>query len=272
MRPLDADDIAFYQTFGYVTLRAWLDDKVGVLFDEVRGALASAYARVGAEADAIPSGVGGEYVPMVDDRSPVSRSLVVEPYFLELAESLLGTPPIPKPPKGMCYHDASPWHADSYDPNLHAIKIAAYFTPLDSLSGALRVLPGSHCGAFYETLRAYRERAPWGDPSSEDREGEEMEGWPGVAVETDPGDIIVFDVHLWHASVLGRNRFQWTVSYAAEPANENEAESVRTYISSFLQAGHPYDITRFPYYDPQWFDGAQPPPFLDQLERLGLRP
>ena len=107
------------------------------------------------------------------------------------------------------------WHSDSsYDSKYRAIKIVFYLETLTRETGCLRVIPGSHLfgGRFADALRAMA-------PTSHDHRHEEVFGLagheiPSVALECEPGDMIVFDHHLKHASYGGGSkRPMFTMNY-----------------------------------------------------------
>ncbi|PRY36950.1 phytanoyl-CoA dioxygenase family protein [Umezawaea tangerina] len=255
----------FFTTYGFVVLRNLLDgDEVARLRAEVLEALSANY-ELPTEQVVEASGTKGYYLPMTGPRTPVSRALLGDARIVDAARAFLGRDVVPKPAKGILYRDASSWHADSYVRELDAVKVVAYLDPLDAGTGALRVLPGSHHADVSDSLREHRANNPPGSPVLD----EELESalWPGLALETDPGDVIVFDVNLWHASLSGRDRLQWSASYAAVPRDERETAAVRHYVLSFLDAGHEYDTERYPYFDPDWsLPGA--PPYAEALNRI----
>ena len=49
---------------------------------------------------------------------------------------------------------------------------------------------------------------------------------PGHVIESRPGDAIVFHAHLWHASLNGRDRRQWSVEYFAWPQDDREVREL----------------------------------------------
>jgi hypothetical protein len=71
-------------------------------------------------------------------------------------------------------------------------------------------------------------------------------------VATEPGDMILLDEHLFHASFGGRVRRQWRVDYVSAPTG---AESE---IKTYFEAIYPpdwdggYDVDRYPSYGPNW--------------------
>ncbi|OCC10561.1 phytanoyl-CoA dioxygenase family protein [Streptomyces sp. PTY087I2] len=266
-RPVPSDqDLAFFRTYGYLRLPGLLSaETVDRLREEVVGNLSRAYRMPDAPASEA-TGYDGFYLPLMGAASPVSRALTSDPVLLGLAERLLESPVVPKPPKGVRYRDTSPWHRDSGDPHLEAVKLVCYLEPLTGADGALRVLPGSHRPEFSAAADRYRKTVAAASPVDEEREARV---WPGVVLDTVPGDVLVFDVHLWHASLFGRDRDQWSLSYAARPRTPEATAAVHAYIASFLGAGHTYDREEFPYYDPDWLSPGRPT-FATAMSEIGL--
>ncbi|MCF6473400.1 phytanoyl-CoA dioxygenase family protein [Nonomuraea sp. MG754425] len=246
-----ATDIDHFRVFGYVHVRhALSDDFFTALAKEIRTTLAQAFVLDQSNEEAL--GRAGFYLPMMGERTPVSRELCVDPGLLDVAERLLGAFPLLKPAKGILYEDASGWHADTFDRHLSAVKVAVYLDPLNETNGALRVIPGSHMEPFSSELTTWRQRTR--GPALPLDEAAEARDWPAICLATEPGDALLFDPHLWHASVLGRRRYQWTVSYAAASEVEEKTRSNRGYIMSFLSDGHEYDRDTFPYIDAPWLE------------------
>jgi hypothetical protein len=77
---------------------------------------------------------------------------------------------------------------------------------------------------------------------------------PGVVLETSPGDVILLDEHLFHASEGGAERLQWRVDYVLDPTTPVEEESVRSYLASVFPSDWDggYDVDAYPSYDDHW--------------------
>ncbi|MEU6347867.1 phytanoyl-CoA dioxygenase family protein [Streptomyces sp. NPDC047072] len=266
-RPLVDEEVGFFRANGFLRLRRFFSaETTDRLRREVLDNLSAAY-RMPDLPLTEATGHEGFYLPLMRDTAPLSRALVADRDLLDLGERLLGGPVVPKPPKGIRYRDATRWHDDAADPHLRAVKIVCYLEPLTAGTGALRVLPGSHHPEFSAALRRYKAGLAPVPASDEQREDDR---WPGVVLDTEPGDVVVFDVHLWHASLFGRDRNQWSLSYAAaDPGSPEQVAAVRSYIASFLAAGHPYDTEEFPYYDPDWLSPRRPG-FASRMSDLGL--
>ena len=223
---------------GAIVLRGAVDP--GPLSAEVVACLAD-----GVPADSAPrsspTGNAFHYVPLMSRRSPVSLSLVAE--LGRLAAELLGRAALPVRAKGTRYQGSTRWHRDA-DGEVTSLAVMAYLDPLDGPSGALRVLPGSH----RPPLRA----APPGLPGDD--------GEAGRTLATRPGDLVVMDEHLLHASVGGGERRQWRVDFIADPRGPAEEAAVAAYLAGIFQVGWDggYDVERYPTYGPDWLASGQP--------------
>jgi hypothetical protein len=180
----------------------------------------------------------------MNERAPVSLALLHR--FADVAAALLGRPVLPVRAKSVLYFGEADWHRDS-ELAIPSLGMAAYLEPLDADHGALRVRPGSH-------------REPTGGGADDD----------GVALPTEPGDVIVFDEHLWHASRGGRDRRQWRVDFVIDPMGETETALVQTYFARTYRPDWDggYDVDRYPTYGPRWRSSGAP--WAERLRELGV--
>ncbi len=269
--PLAAQQVEHYRLFGFVVLRGYLEDVAMALRAEVEQALREAYGerfddRIG------DGGIEGHYLPMMADRTPISRSLVADdPRLLGAASQLLDGPVLPDHGEGVLYFGQAPWH-DDCGFNLTAVKMAAYLDPLTADTGALRLLPRSHLPGTANVLRRY-ERAHARLSSDADWEWH-INGFPAYIAETRPGDVIAFAVHTWHASYHGHDRLAWTVEYLREPGTPVERTRFLDWMrDSCDQADRRYDHARFPLYR-DWIAGAETYPTrraaITRMAELGV--
>jgi len=192
---------------------------------------------------------------MMSDTTPASLALLDR--TSAVAATLLGSPVIPTRAKGTRYFADSPWHVDSNLP-LESIGFAAYLEPNESDSGALRVLPGSHLPKRGNFLRAM---GATGKPATE---------LQSEILPTEPGDMIVFDEHLFHASHGGVARRQWRIDYVRDPEDAAARNTTRAYFSNIYAPnwGGGYDVDRYPSYGPDWRTSGRPA--VERLETLGV--
>jgi Phytanoyl-CoA dioxygenase (PhyH) len=245
---LTAIDVRGFRTLGFVVLRGFFDPES--LAAELEHVLATGLPRGSATLER--GDIRFQYVPMMTTECPASLSLLD---LLEgLAEALLGCPVIPTRAKGCRYSGNTPWHVDS-GLDLPSLGFAAYLEPLGPDNGALRVIPGSHQPAFSDAL--LKMGAP-GMPAL---------ALPSHIILSEPGDLIAFDEHLYHASSGGSTRRQWRADYLGDP-NEPAAETLtRAYFEGIYPPDWDggYDVDRFPSYGPDWV-GSQ----RKGAARLGL--
>lgn len=261
MHPTD-DQIVRFRTFGFVVLRGALGAELTALSAEatrvVRDATGDRYGH-----DDGSGGIVGHYIPATGERTPVSLALALG--FAPVAEALLGVPLMLAGAHHNLLFDAASWHTDTgHEPP--SVNVVAYLEALDATSGALRVLPGSHA-APYEHFTPFMQGAPFRDDR---RWRQAVRDVPCHVVATEPGDVIVFDEHLWHASIGGRNRRQWRATYVLDPRGPDDEPAVAAYLASQFVAGGDldYDPVRYPIYG-EHFRRVSPRRWVEQLDRLG---
>jgi ectoine hydroxylase-related dioxygenase (phytanoyl-CoA dioxygenase family) len=131
------------------------------------------------------------------------------------------TPVIPECPEGALYFAEAGWHTDD-GIGVRGTKFAVYFDELAGDSGALRLMPGSQHPELNAQLSAYSGRR--GLARSEAEAAAYQASFPGYVAATSPGDVIVFDLHTWHASTGGRD---WLAGTAAYPRRAGVIERMR---------------------------------------------
>ena len=235
-----------FRAFGFVVLRQFFDP--APLAGEVDEALADGLLSGGAHV----RGARFQYVPMMTSRTPESLSLLDR--AATVAEAVLGGAVLPTRAKAIRYIGDTPWHIDSALA-IESIGFLAYLEPLRADTGALRVLPGSHLQPFAGLVRA-RARA--------------ADLWiPDHVVLTEPGDMIVMDEHLLHASAGGGVRRQWRVDHLRVPDGEDARSRTKAYFAElFAPEESCYDVDRYPSYGSGWHRSGRPA--VEQLGALGV--
>ena len=253
------DLIAHFRAFGYVVLRGLLDQReVAELAGEVTAELMAAFGVIGAAPDT--GGISGDYLPLTVDRAPLSQALMADdPRLYQGAASLIDSPAVPTPPIATCFTGNAGWHTDQ-GPAIGGLKYLAHLQSRTAADGALRVIPGSHEPGFTARLLAY-----WRlDPATQG-----FGGWPVpcVVLETEPGDVIAFDQHLWHSSSGGQQRLAWTVEYLPWPG-PGDQDRMRTTRELILDCAD-FDVDGWPAWR-EWVAGATSPSRRLAVERLRL--
>ncbi|MGH9103013.1 MAG: phytanoyl-CoA dioxygenase family protein, partial [Acidimicrobiales bacterium] len=181
----------------------------------------------------VMDGISGHYLPTASRLTPVGAALVCDdPVLIDAAEAFLGGPVLPSLPEGALYFAEAGWHNDD-GIGVRGVKLATYFEPLDAGNGALRLVPCSHHPDAQLAACAYQ-RAGHDD-------------YPGAVVDTQPGDVVAFDLHTFHATFGGTDRLAWAIEYLAEPNSDEERDkTLRWLADSFEQDSRGFDRQRYP--------------------------
>ena len=256
---LSTCQVDHFRAFGFVALPGLLaPERTEALRQEVDAALHDAYAATYHER--VIDGISGHYLPMTSSLTPVSATLVCDdPVLIDAAEQLLDAPVLPSVPEGVLYFAEAGWHDDD-GIGVRGVKFATYFDRLDATNGALRFVPCSHHPDARPSLRAYQHAG--------------HDHYPGSVVETQPGDVIAFDLRTFHASFGGTDRLAWAIEYLAEATSGDEEDRVlRSMADSFEQACRGFDRNRYPTWR-DWAANPHHPPqraeIIDRLRRAGV--
>ena len=260
--------ISHFRTFGFVVLRQLLDGvEVTQLTAEVTSAIGDAFGGVGTDVD--PDGTGGirgDYLPLSVDRAPLSQALMADDArFFQGSVALIGGPTVPTVPIATCFTTNAGWHTDD-GTDVGGVKFLVHLHARTAPTGALRVVPGSHDPGFQARVQRY-----W----SQDPALQGFAPWPvpGIALDTAPGDVIAFDVQLFHSSAGGSNRLAWTIEYLpwlglGDPARLAAGRDAVIDIADFDDER--YDRERWPTWR-EWAAGARAVPSRQTaVERLRL--
>lgn len=262
---LTTAQVDHFRTFGFLVLRGYLADRVGVLRAEVGAAICDAYAATYDERAV--DGISGHYLPMASRLTPVSASLICDdPRLTGAAWQLLGGPVIPECPEGVLYFAEAGWHTDD-GIGVHGVKFAAYFDQLTAGTGALRLVPGSHHPEQDARLAACsRPREPTAGKAGF---AAYQASFPGYVAATSPGDVIAFDLRTWHASLGGRDRLAWNAVYLRCPETDDERDRTLRYVhGGFEQAFRGFNRDRYTVWRDWLADAAAHPGRVPVIERM----
>ena len=100
-----------------------------------------------------------------------------------------------------------------------------YMEPMRKEQGALRVIPGSHRSPLHRDLMSFQERHSEKDPSFYGMPGDQV---PCYALETEPGDMLIFNHSLFHGvyGKQGRRRYI-ALKFAACPTCDADFASLQ---------------------------------------------
>ncbi len=215
---LDERQLRFFDTFGFLLIPG--------LFADVVDSIIERFEQVW-----IDHGGGHDGKPHDEDkRSCIVRfidqnedlcSLLDDSRIVGIATSLMGDDFNYVASDGNYYSGDTRWHSDGWrGRGYRSVKMAFYLDALTRETGALRVIPGSHRygDSYAETLQ--------------DQIGQSQEIWgvsgkdvPDLAIESEPGDLLLFNHNIKHASFGGSGRRRmFTLNFTQRYRDEDIGE------------------------------------------------
>ena len=217
-QPLSEDQMDHFRTFGFLAFPGLLDDCIDRIIEEFEAIWA---AHGGGHHGREHDGTARSAILPFPDRSEYLSSLLDDPRIHDIASSICGEDFNYTSGDGNLYVGDTRWHSDGYGirPVL-SIKMAFYLDPTTRETGALRVIPGSHRVGepFADALERHLRNGGFGiDPSTV----------PAVALETTPGDLVVFDHSIKHSSFGGSGRRRMYTMNFSERYPEDKLPELR---------------------------------------------
>ena len=213
-----------FQVFGCVVLRGVLTaDEIETAGSEFDVGLGLTH-----ESDRSRSGVRGQ-LNWTNERpeAPFLSSLMEDERFYGAAKQILGEDAVGFLARCNSFDGyRTEWHPDMGDLAWHGVKFGFYLERLDGETGALRLIPGSHKDPFFSDLHLVELRESY--KGAESGSGLRVEDVPAFVAASEPGDVVMFDNHTWHASYGGgKGRRMCTLGYFAPPKTAEEEEATR---------------------------------------------
>ena len=116
---------------------------------------------------------------------------------------------------------ATEWHTDqAANTDCFAVKVAFYLDELDENSGGLRFLPCSHREPLNSDLWDFGLHGSneMDIKDYQSKSGLEIDQVPSYYCRTNPGDMVIFNLKIWHSSLGGgKNRRNITINYTKYP-------------------------------------------------------
>jgi len=221
----------FFDTFGYLVLPGLLKDSINDIsraFDELLMQEEKEVVDWIHEAHYLKS---RKFLLQFIERQPELTKLLDHPVIDGVFRSLLGDDFLYRASDGNIFTGDTYWHSDLYGAHFkyRHIKILLYLEPLDENSGAFRAIPGSHL--FGDKFANLLERYVW---KHEENYGLDKDQVPCVTIPTQPGDAVIFDYRLKHAtSHTCHNRRMFTIC-ASERFRDEDLPVLAELINNFL--------------------------------------
>ncbi len=247
---LTDQQLAHFRTFGFVILKdLFTEEELETLNAEFdyAGERASSYDPF--------DGSKRHIFNFRGEDGPLFVSLTEDPRFAGTAEQIYGGNFFATNCAGgiRFVNKGTKWHPDTVHKGQHGVKFGFYLQPLRADSGALRVIPGSHLDPLHNDLREVRAKQKLGGAHPVKQALGGVENVPSYPCETDPRDVVAFDLRLWHASWGGfEDRKMCQVVFYHTPENAEEMEATRWQLLMNMDQ----DYSAAPWNDPDRFPGG----------------
>ena len=252
---LSQQQLNHFETFGFLIFRQLLNAAEVERYSREFNAGLNAWIKGGQH-----DRKARHYASLMEAHSPFIAGLADDPRFADVAEQLFGKKSLGIAVDGNYMVGDTQWHPDTASVDYMGIKFCIYPDPLDGGRGALRVIPGSHREPFHSMISRDPQEAYGLDPDQ----------LPAFVFASEPGDVIAFNVGLWHASFGGGDqRRQGVVVYYEDPEGPEATQAV----VQQMQGNHKmFSGLGRPMYGPHWRSIEQPrhQRWLRRLDELGV--
>lgn len=230
---LSDQQLAFFETFGYLAFPGAFADEAGKITEE--------FERVWAEHGGGHNRRAHDHeqrsalVPFIDQSEYLS-ALLDDPRVDGVASALLGDDYNYNGSDGNFYVGDTRWHSDGFARTKYrSIKIAFYLDPVTRDSGCLRVIPGSHHRGddYAESLQRIMPSSRLA--SLEERLGIDGRDVPDLALESEPGDMVLFNHDLKHASFGGGTRRRMFTINMSQRFQDDDVDELREDIATLVR-------------------------------------
>lgn len=220
---LSAQQLSFFEVFGYLAFPGLLADRIGDVSEEFEHIWdAQGGGHHGQPHDFEQRSCIAQFI----DRSASLSSLLDDPRILGIATTLLGDDFNYMGSDGNLYAGETDWHSDGRHGQILHVKLAFYLDPVDSGTGCIRVIPGSHrLGESFERMVHHQLR----DGSL--NLGINGCDVPAVALETQPGDVVCFNHNTKHAAFGGSGRRRMFTMNLCQRFPEEYLQELRDYMA-----------------------------------------
>ena len=176
------------------------------------------------------------FVPFIDQSERLS-ALIDDPRIHDLAATLIGDDFNYATSLGNYFVGDTPWHSDVKSSGPYTrVRFAFYLDPVTAASGALRIIPGTQCldDAFGHRVHdVFQDRE---HNRSDSDWGTEATNIPCVVLDSQPGDVIVFNQRIKHAAFGGNERRRMFTLDVQQRHQETDLDLLREDIT--LLASH----------------------------------
>ena len=242
------DEVMHFNTFGYVAQRQLFSP------DEVADLRTQFDAVLREDFPAFDNGESVDTTHVCERATGLLETLPVDGRIYDIPLKVLGHDFQYEGSGGHWHVGDTPWHGASGVQQwpLPHIKVSLYLDELKKGAGELRVVPGSHRNYLRHVDPRWANAPDYLFPLRNRNTHDDFQPWglrpeevPHIAVESDPGDVLLFTEDILHSSFGSPGmRRQLTINFMAYPRSDAQIHGLRERVgqsvevpASFLSSG-----------------------------------
>ncbi len=194
----------------------------------------------------------------LNPETPYIANLLEDPRIYVPTEQLQGEDTVPVYSNANSFREDTAWHPDAKQRQLRMLKNLVYLQPTTGDRGSLRVIPGSHKSPLFDELLSI------GLNKSDDNESDFLkesgmrgEDIPSYIFCSQPGDVITFNMNVWHAAFGGyEDRRNCSFGFYSNPKSAQEEEDLHAQVENAKGVKNGLTMSS-QYYHPWWLDNPE---------------
>jgi len=238
---LSEEQVNFFKLFGYLVLpNLFSAEEMATITKEFELTFAGGGKDVLEWKHQAHYGYQRLVLPQFIDRSVYLSSLIDDPRIHNIFTALLGDDFNYRGSDANVFENSTVWHSDTYGALFKYlnVKLAFYLEEIDEKSGCFRVIPGSH--QFGDQFANQLQKMLGENDSLKDVLGLDDIDVPAQILPTKPGDLLIFDFRLKHATCFDgpvKKRRSFTICGSQRLA-EKDLPKLREKIKASAQFGY----------------------------------
>jgi len=253
--------IQHFETFGFIVRRQVFSqeeiDRLNEEFDQYLATIKDEFEKKVGQGSRWPNWSN------LNPETPFMAGLLEDPRIYVPTEQLQGEDTVPLYSNANSFRNDSNWHPDTRQCHLPMLKNLIYLQPTTGDHGSLRVIPGSHENPLYDDL--HRLKLINSNDKSEilKESGMRSEDVPAYIFCSQPGDVITFNMRLWHAAFCGyEDRRNCSFAFCSNPKTAEEEEDLKSQLENAktLTDGLKMELKDSKYYHPWWLENPDGSP------------
>ncbi len=255
---LTEEQIQHFETFGFIIRRQVFSqaeiEQIDAEFDQYLASIKEGFNKK------VGQGRGWPNWSNLNPDTPIMAGMLEDPRIYVPTEQLQGEDTVPLYSNANSFRNNSNWHPDTRQCHLTMLKNLVYLQPTTGDHGSLRVIPGSHKSPLYDDL--HRLKMVNSNDKSEilKESGMRSEDIPAYIFCSQPGDVITFNMRLWHAAFCGyEDRRNCSFAFCSNPKTTEEEEDLKSQLENAktLTGGLKMELKDSKYYHPWWLENPE---------------